>query len=306
MSPVSEDPRVPSVAATGSGERPHATPAEGSPDPAPGPEPTPMLGWVGRRWGGGHPTFVVLHGLGVASRMTTPVARELAEDGTVLAPDLPGFGAAAVGEPDVPPDVDALGRSVADRVGRLSGARVLIGCSVGAQIALHAAAQLGPALDALVLVSPTVDRHRRRLRQQLARWPLEMATQPWMMRRIVFEDQRAAGPRRVLRLFATALHDRPEHIVDRVTCPALVVRGTRDPLVGVRWAEELARGLPRGRLVVLAGRHAMTFTEPVTLAQAVRDFLDRDVDLSRPAEVTADRARPSPTDETPTEQEPDR
>lgn len=225
---------------------------------------------VGRRWGEGPDTFVLLHGLGIASRMVAPLATRLARHGTVLAPDLPGFGARSDEEPLSLPDQ---ARVLADRFG---DQRVtLVGCSLGAQLAIRVAASVGRSLRALVLASPTVDRHRRSWWSQLSRWPLEAAVQPPLLRRIQFEDHRAAGYRRLLRTFGAALADRPEDLLDRIEVPTLVLRGTRDPLVGDRWAGEVAAGIPKGHLVVLEARHPMTFTEPGLCASALLAFLDR-------------------------------
>src|SRR5947208_3308850 len=70
------------------------------------------------------------------------------------------------------------------------------------------------------------------------------------------------------------LSTKPPEILD---VPVLVVRGTRDPIVPQRWAEEAARRLPQGRLVVVRGAaHTMNFTSPDELARVVRPFVEWD------------------------------
>jgi pimeloyl-ACP methyl ester carboxylesterase len=93
----------------------------------------------------------------------------------------------------------------------------------------------------------------------------------------VRQDYRDAGVRRVLATFRLALADPIEDKLPRLQAPTLVVRGARDPIVPQRWAEEAARRLPRGRLVVVPGAaHTMCFTSPDELARVVRPFLDED------------------------------
>ncbi|MDQ3880940.1 MAG: alpha/beta hydrolase, partial [Chloroflexota bacterium] len=59
-----------------------------------------------------------------------------------------------------------------------------------------------------------------------------------------------------------------------VRVPTLVVRGGRDPIVPQAWAEEVARLLPRGRLVVIPGAaHAVNHDAPAALARVVLPFL---------------------------------
>lgn len=59
-----------------------------------------------------------------------------------------------------------------------------------------------------------------------------------------------------------------------IRAPTLGVRGARDPIVPQRWAEEAARLLPRGRLVVIPGAaHSITFHAPLELTRVIRPFL---------------------------------
>ena len=56
--------------------------------------------------------------------------------------------------------------------------------------------------------------------------------------------------------------------------PTLVVRGSRDQIVPQRWAEEAARLLPMGRLVVIPGAaHTANYSAPMELAHVTRAFL---------------------------------
>jgi pimeloyl-ACP methyl ester carboxylesterase len=53
-----------------------------------------------------------------------------------------------------------------------------------------------------------------------------------------------------------------------------VVRGGHDRIVSQAWAEEVARLLPHGRLVLLPpATHAAHFSHPDAVARLVREFI---------------------------------
>ncbi len=92
---------------------------------------------------------------------------------------------------------------------------------------------------------------------------------------VELRDYLSAGTRRGWRTLRHALEDQIEENLPRVRAPALVVRGSRDPICPQRWAEEAARLLPRGRLAVLPGAaHAANFGAPARFAGLIRDFLE--------------------------------
>jgi pimeloyl-ACP methyl ester carboxylesterase len=70
------------------------------------------------------------------------------------------------------------------------------------------------------------------------------------------------------------LRDRVEDKLPVITAPTLVVRGGKDPIVSQAWAEDVARRLPKGRLVVLpTAGHAVNYNAPADLAALVREFV---------------------------------
>lgn len=253
----------------------------------------------GLRWPGeaaDRPPVVLVHGLVVAARMVEPLARRLAVDGPVLAPDLPGCGRSD--KPRPVPDVDELGEVIA-RICRTATARrpVLVGTSLGSQVALAAAVHDPGAVAGVVLASPTVDEQRRSWPSQLLRWQREQGTQGLRMRAIQVLDYRRAGIPRAMRTFAAAMRHRPEHAVRELRVPALVVWGGRDPLIRRTWARRLAGRAPDADLAVLPGAvHAMSHENPLELARVVNGFVDALAD--RPPdhhEVRQPHDRPSDT-----------
>ncbi len=90
---------------------------------------------------------------------------------------------------------------------------------------------------------------------------------------LIAADYWDAGLARVFRTFRDALDDPIERKLPEVAVPALVVRGEKDPIVPQRWAEEAARLLPKGRLVVVEGAHTLNFAAPDPFVSAILPFL---------------------------------
>jgi pimeloyl-ACP methyl ester carboxylesterase len=226
------------------------------------------------------PTIVLVHGIGVSGRYLVPTALRLATTCRVYVPDLPGFGLSA--QPSEILDVPALADALAAwmRVMELPRA-ALLGNSFGCQIIAELGVRHPVLMSRAVLQGPTMDPRARSVPRQLWRWafnsPFEPAVAWTSLGSVVRQDYRDAGVRRVIATFRHALRDRIEDKLPRLEAPTLVVHGARDPIVPQRWAEEAARLLPRGRLVVVPGAaHTMCFTSPDALARVVRPFVAAD------------------------------
>lgn len=223
---------------------------------------------------GDAPAVVLVHGLGVASTYMVPTAVRLAPDYRVYAPDLPGFGHSD--KPpralDIPELADAL-VSWLDAVG-LERAH-LIGNSMGCQIIVDTAVRHPARVERAVLQGPTIDRHARTLPQQLGRTLLDVFHEHPSQPLVQTRDYAKFGLRRSLRTFQFAVRDRIEDKVPLVRAPTLVVRGARDPIVSQRWAEEVTRLLPEGRLVVIPGApHTLNYSTPREFVRVLRPFLE--------------------------------
>jgi pimeloyl-ACP methyl ester carboxylesterase len=223
---------------------------------------------------------VLVHGLSVSSAYMVPVGEILAEDFPVYAPDLPGFGRS--GKPDEALDVPAL----ADALARwMDGAGVpraaLLGNSLGCQVIVELAVRHPERVARLILVGPTCDPCLRRPRVVLDLLKDAARERPSLLPLHALDDVRA-GPRRILRTFRYALRHPMRRRLREVRAPALVVRGESDPLVSRRWAREVTARLTRGRLVEIPDApHALNYSAPAPLAEAVRAFLlDGDVDAA--------------------------
>jgi pimeloyl-ACP methyl ester carboxylesterase len=227
---------------------------------------------VGRHAGDDRAPVVLVHGLVVSSRYMIPLAGRLARRREVYAPDLPGFGRSD--HPARPLDIGGLADALAGWM-RASGiARAaLIGNSLGCQVIADLALRYPARVERIVLVGPTMDRRGRTVLEQTRRL---IAAAPYDNPTLVgvqLRDIWSAGIRNTLQTTRYALEDPIEAKLPRLAMPALVVRGERDPIAPQRWAEEVARLLPRGRLHVIPGGHALNYSKPEALLEAVLPFL---------------------------------
>jgi len=233
------------------------------------------------------PAVVLVHGLSVSSRYMVPLARELARDFRVFAPDLPGTGLSAT--PCAEPDVPALARALAawmekSRIERAA----LVGNSLGCQVIAELGVTRPDLVARAVLQGPTTDPGARRAIWQLLRWMACGALEPPSLFPIVFRDYLDSGFRARRMSVAAMLRDRIEEKLPRLRMPVLIVRGLWDPIVPQAWAMAAARLAPRGRLVVVPrSAHAVNFSKARELARLVRAFVLEGRELLRGHEACA-------------------
>ena len=225
----------------------------------------------------GEPPIVLVHGLGVSNRYMMPTARRLAPRFPVFAPDLPGFGSSE--RPNRVLSVSELAGSLARWLQAMALERaVLLGNSLGCQIIVDLAIRYPERVGWVVLVGPTGDPAAASLLRQFGRLLLDIPREPLLLDLIQAWAYLRAGPRRTFHTARAMVRDPIEAKLPLVRQPALVVRGGRDPIVPQRWAEEVTRLLPRGRLVVVPGAaHAVNYNAPTALVDAVCDFLASDM-----------------------------
>jgi 2-hydroxy-6-oxonona-2,4-dienedioate hydrolase len=219
------------------------------------------------------PTIVLLSGLGLSGHYMLPVGVELAPRFPVWIPDLPRYGRTLPGRValDVPELADAVVAWM-DRIGLDRAA--LVGNSMGCQTAVEAAARHPDRVSHVVLEGPTIDAGARSILRHAGRIALAGRREPASLGPLQVADWSRTGPRGVVATIQYAFSHRIEDRLPDVRCPALVVRGTRDPIVPQGWAEQVAAGLPHGSLVVVPGAsHAMTYASPRELAELVETFV---------------------------------
>jgi pimeloyl-ACP methyl ester carboxylesterase len=228
------------------------------------------------------PPIVFVHGYVFASRTWQPTLKLLAKRHLVLAPDLTGFGWTSTTSP--PLDVADHGRallSLLDAAG--IGRAVFAGTSLGSQIVAQLAVDHPDRVLGVVLVSPTFDPAEPSLPRQLLRLGLDVAAE-WPS--VWFDHLRdfvLAGPSRVVATVRRGWEHRIDEVLPGVHVPAVVVRGSKDPLVSRSWARKAAALLPNGRaLEVRDGPRLLGHGSPAALASIIEEHVAAVAAVARP------------------------
>jgi pimeloyl-ACP methyl ester carboxylesterase len=220
----------------------------------------------------GVPEVVVVQGMAVADYLMPGIGALRAWTRAHLV-ELPGF--AGSGDPPHEPDVAEFGQCVAGWLAaRGLGRVVLAGHSSGTPVAARAASA-GPDVAGVVLASPTVDPVARNLLKLFVRWRLDGRHEPPGLKESHLPEWRRAGPRRLVHLVWTHLHDRLEDSVSRLEVPLLVIRGRQDVIGTEGWARELAALLPDGEYVEVDGAHTFPWQDPDAWSEPIRRFAAR-------------------------------
>jgi pimeloyl-ACP methyl ester carboxylesterase len=228
---------------------------------------------------------VLIPGYGVSSRYMVPLAERLAVERPAYAVDLPGHGRSE--DPAQALAIPALAEVLLEWMDAAGLVKpVLIGNSMGCQIAVELALRHPDRADRLILISPTGDPEIQSFWQVLPRFFWTARAERLSLGLVVAWDYLRAGPRRLARELSYLFEDRMEDKLPLVTMPALVVRGERDSLVAQSWVEEVARRLGAGPVRILSrAGHAPNYSAPDELMRVIGPF------LSRPS--TGDRATAS-------------
>lgn len=224
---------------------------------------------IAESFGMGARTFVLLHGIGMGRSAFVDLARALPD--RVIGIDLPGFGEAP--EPDEPLSMSAHADLVAAYLRAAGeGPAIVIGHSMGSQIAAEIAARHPAVVAALVLAGPTVDSAARSIRQQ-ALYLLRdlLGERPAVLWRGAREYLRG-GPHLITKMRRTIEHE-PESAYAQVRCPVLVLRGERDPLAPEKWCRQIVEAIPGARLEVIPDHgHGTLLSDAVQTAALIDRF----------------------------------
>lgn len=217
------------------------------------------------------PVYLLVHGIGASSRYYRPLAAELSHGGRVLVPDLPGFGRSP--RTDTPLSIPLLAEALADLLhGRAPGQPVVVvGHSMGAQVATELAASNPELVSQLVLLGPVVNPAERHPVRQAARLAQDFRHEPWRVNALLAADYQRCGFRwysgTLTQMFAYEI----EHRLPDVVAPVTVARGDRDPVASREWIETLAATATRGRAVEIAGGgHVMMYPRAAEVAAQCR------------------------------------
>lgn len=221
-------------------------------------------------FGAGARPLVLLHGIGMGRSVFIELTTRLS--GRIIGLDLPGFG-----EAPEPARTLTMERH-ADLVAAYLRSRsipdaVLLGHSMGTQIAVEVAARHPDVVSALILAGPTVNSAARSIRSQA--WYLlrdligERPTVLWRGAR----EYLHGGPHLIRKMRATIVHE-PEKAYGRVSAPTLVVRGQHDPLAPMTWCREIVDAMPDARFEEIPDHgHGTLISDSASAAATIRRFI---------------------------------
>jgi pimeloyl-ACP methyl ester carboxylesterase len=226
--------------------------------------------------------IVFVHGYVISSRYHLPTMRRLAHQHLVLAPDLPGFGWTS--KPDHALDVPGLATALVATLDAAGiGRAILVGNSLGSQVAAQVAVDHPDRVLATVLTGPTFDPAEPSLARHVLRL---IAVIPHERPSLLFEHVPAwiqAGLPRAIATLRHAWSHQIEVVLPYLRSPTVIVRGEHDALVPRRWAVEAARLAPNGRALEIGGAaHALTYDAPVSLARIIEDVVASVESATRP------------------------
>jgi len=230
------------------------------------------------------PLLVAVHGWLLAGRLWDPLARVLEPDWQLWSPDLPGFGTRARPK-GLQPSLASYGRWLAAAVAARAGNRpvVLVGHSLGGSVVLHAAAQLGPQLRAMVqlgsgggVYQPKAFAQVRWAGSAFLQWrPTWLQALPYTdsIRSPLGADLRAARGLLACSTNRGAVRQLPQ-ITRALQVPSLWIAGSRDQVMQEGYVRHLAGYAPDHRIVVLEGVGHLAMREnPQLLATTLSRWL---------------------------------
>lgn len=219
--------------------------------------------------GSGARTFVLLHGIGMGRSVYLDLVNRLPD--RIIAVDLPGFGEAP--EPARTLTMERQADLVAAYL-RHAGETgvVVIGHSMGSQIAAELAARHPALVSGVVLASPTVDSASRTIRAQASYLFHDLLTErPLVLWRGAREYLRG-GPHLIRKIRATIVHT-PEKAYARIDCPVLVLRGENDRLAPMSWCRQIVDAIPGATLETIPDHgHGTLISDAEPAARLIEDF----------------------------------
>jgi pimeloyl-ACP methyl ester carboxylesterase len=256
-----------------------------------------FLADYGKRFDAARPTILFVHGAGMDGSIWPLQARHFAYRGwNALAVDLPGHGRSEPLEDGPLVSIEDMASWLLGLVRELGTRETcLVGHSMGALVALEAAAQVGekPGGIALLGAAPAMPVHPALLEAAARPEPLapslicdwgfgpaghfggHRSPGSWMQGHALALLGRSAGPLLRADLAACDAYRGCLQAAAKIACPALVVAGDLDRMTSARQGAKLAEAIKGARFVALpGGGHMMMVEQPdATLDVMIEFFL---------------------------------
>lgn len=217
----------------------------------------------------GGPDVVLVHGIGVSGRYFAPLVDALTGAARAVVPDLVGFGGSPrAGAPLGIAEHAAVVGALADRLGLERP--VVVGHSMGAQVATELAVTAPGAVAGVVLLGPVADPRARSAAAQGRRLLRDVRHEPprWVGAQV--REYLRCGPRWYLATVPHMLGYPTAERLAEVRVPVLLVRGEHDPVAPAAYLDDLAAAAPTARRVVVPrGGHLVQVAAPGLLTDAV-------------------------------------
>ena len=199
------------------------------------------------------PVFVLIHGLGLSSRLFRAVTDRLRPLGRVIVFDLPGFG--GIPHPRDPMTIEEFARTIIPALAELDVQRpVLVGHSMGAQVAVELASREPDLRGRLALIAPVVCPDQRTLRHVWLAFAASALHERFGAALASVRGYAAGGLRWPLEILPAMLTYPIEERIAGLGGRLVIVRGEQDRLCDEAWAEVLlARSGAAGGVVVAEG-----------------------------------------------------
>lgn len=228
------------------------------------------------------PPLLFLHGWGISSEPYAEILRLLAQQHTVIAPDLPSFGRSSYS--NLIPDYESYAEFLLAFLEALDLPKVHVaGHSLGGGIALTMAALCPDKVDRLILIGstgiPTFS-----LLEIAPRRAVEMTVQTFLPHlelkfvKIpqVFSHNLLFNTGNVLQALLLSLQADIRHLFPKIQAPALLLWSDQDLTEPIAIAQEMAATLPNAKLVTVEeGCHEWALWYPEKLASIVLEFIQQ-------------------------------
>lgn len=201
------------------------------------------------RYGSGERLFVLIHGIGMGRSIFGGLVEKLLPHGRVCAIDLPGYGEAP--EPPRTPTIERMADTIAAYLKSQNATdAVVLGHSMGSQVAASLAVRHPELVGHLILAAPVVDATARKITAQAALLLKDLLDESPRVMLLGAREYLRAGPNLGMKMKAMITH-RSEDDYPRVMAPTMVLRGETDPVSNERWAQQVAEMIPGAELRVI-------------------------------------------------------